>query len=328
MSGQTGIKFKAAAVQAGPVLRDAPDYFDTAATVEKAENLITEAGGNGARLIVFPEGWLPCFPYFSLDLHDRAAYTDLWTKYLWSSIEVPGPESDALCAAAKSAGLYVAMGINERDKHYQGRMYNSILYIGPGGEILGTHRKICNTSQERLFHTPGDGGENLKTVFTTEIGNIGGSICGEHHQLPLIYNWAMLGLQVHCSLWPGHTSLVGITDISTRGLCVTTKSFGILAAAYIKEENLPKNFYRNSYFSIPGSLRGGSGIVGPSGNYIAGPVYDEETIVYGDIDLAELDRARTSANLTGAYSRWDLFSLNVQPAEYEPLKIMGSGLEI
>ncbi len=311
--------FKAAAVQAGPVVRDAPQYFDVQSTLDKAVSFIGEAGRNGARLIVFPEGWLPCFSYWSLDLNDTAAFIDIWAKYLWSSIEVPGPETEVLCAAARSAGSYVVMGINERDKRFQGRMYNSILYLGPGGQIMGTHRKICNTVQERLFHTPGEGGDNLKTVFKTEIGNIGGSICGEHQQLTLVYNWIMQGIQVHCSLWPGYTHLAEHTDILTRATCISAKAYGVLAAGYISEEDRPKKFHRNSYFNIPGSLRGGSGIISPRGEYIAGPVYDQETIVYGDIDLAEIDRSRFAVNLSGIYSRWDLLNLNVRQEPYEPM---------
>ena len=244
---------------------------------------------------------------------------DIWAKYLWSSIEVPGPETEALCAAAKFADAYVVMGINERDKIFQGRMYNSILYLSPSGEILGTHRKICNTSQERFFHTPGDGGDNLKTVFQTEVGNIGGSICGEHAQLTLTYNWIMQGIQVHCSLWPGFDWTKGSTDINTRSVCAHAKAFGVLAAAYMPEKDKPKNFYRNSVFSIPGSFVGGSGIVDPSGEYIAGPVYDQEIIVYGDIDLSQIDAKKYASNLTGLYSRWDLLNLNINQETYQPI---------
>ena len=311
--------FKAAAVQAGPVVRDAPDFFDTQSTLNKAVSLIMEAGRNGARLVVFPEGWLPCFSYWSLDLNDRKTFRDIWAKYLQSSIEVPGPQGEALCAAAKSADAYVVIGINERDRIFQGRMYNSMLYLSPRGEILGTHRKICNTVQERLFHTPGDGGDNLKTVYKTEIGKIGGSICGEHSQLTLVYNWIMQGVQVHCSLWPGHRGLETTTDIKTRAICSIANTYGVLAAAYIPEQDCPQNFYRNSLFSIPGSFRGGSGIISPYGEYVAGPVYDQETIVYGDIDLADTDKSRYTVNLVGIYSRWDLLNLNVRQEIYEPV---------
>ncbi len=314
--------FKAAAIQAGPVVRDAPEYFDTQGTLNKAVSLINEASRNGAKLIVFPEGWMPCFSYWSLDLSEVNTFRDIWAKYLWSSVEVPGPETEALCDAAKNADSYVVMGINERDRKFRGRMYNSMLYVSPRGEIMGTHRKICNTVHERFFHTPGDGGDNLKTVFKTEIGNIGGSICGEHSQLALIYNWIMQGIQVHCSLWPGTAGPKTATDIGTRAVCNAACAYGVLAATYIPEKDRPQNFYRNSLFSIPDSFRGGSGIVSPYGEYVAGPVYDQEAIVYGDIDLADTDKSRFAVNLVGLYSRWDLISLNVRQEPYEPIEHM------
>jgi nitrilase len=316
---ETLTKFTAAAVQAAPVLRDAPDYFDTPATLDKALGLIREAAGNGARLVVFPEGWLPCFTYWTLDLAERAAFRDIWASYLRSSIEVPGPETDALAQAARETGTYVVMGINERDREYPARMYNSILYIGADGKILGVHRKICNTAHERFFHTPGDGGGNLKTVFPTAIGKLGGSICGEHTQLALEYYYIMQGLQVHCSLWPGSSGMETITDLMTRAICFAAGAYSVLAATYIPDAAFPRNFYANSSFSHPGSFNGGSGIVSPYGEYIAGPVYGKETIVYGEIDLAEIPRSRYAVNLAGIYSRWDLLGLNVREAGYSPV---------
>ncbi len=322
MSVPYDLQLKVAAVQAGQILRDAPHWFDVDATLDKAIGLIEEAGKKGARLVVFPEGWLPCFPYWSLDISDQATFMDIWAKYVCSSVEVPGRETEALCAAAKRANVFIAMGINERDKRFQGRMYNSILFLSPRGEILGTHRKICNTVQERFFHTPGDGGDNLRAVFQTEIGNIGGTMCGEHSQLALAYNWIMQGIQIHCSLWPGEPGLETLTDLRTRSFCCTARCFGVLAANYIPEKDLPKNFYKNSYFNSPKGLRGGSGIVNPFGEYIAGPVYDEETIVYGDINLLETIKSRSLSYIAGIYSRWDLLNVNVKQESYEPLCTM------
>jgi predicted amidohydrolase len=312
-------RFTAAAVQAGPIFRDEPQWFDLEATLDKAVGLIEEAGKSGARLIVFPECWLPGYPYWSLDMADVPSFMDMWAKFLWSSVEVPSRETEALCAAAKRANACVVIGINERDRKFQGRMYNSILYLNPQGEVMGIHRKICITMQERFFHTAGDGGDNLKAVFGTEIGAIGGSICGEHSQLPLIYNWIMQGVQVHCSLWPGMVALYTVSDIITRALCCIANAFGVLAATYIRDEDQPKNFYENSLFGTPGVFRGGSGIVHPSGEYVAGPVYDEEAIVYGDIDLADVDRSRFCITLPGNYSRWDLMTINVRQEPYEPV---------
>ncbi|MDP2720133.1 MAG: carbon-nitrogen hydrolase family protein [Dehalococcoidia bacterium] len=332
MSFQFDRKVKVAAVQHGPVLKDAPDWFDLDATMDKAVRLIEEAGREGASLVVFPECWMPCFPYWSMDFSDQLTFMNIWAKYFCSSIEVPGRETEELCAAAKRAGTYVALGINERDRRFPGRMYNSILYLSPRGEVLGTHRKICNTVQERFFHSPGDGGDNLRTVFNTEIGNIGGSICGEHLQLPMVYYWLLQGIQIHCSLWPGMAGLESTTDNRTRSVCGATRAFGVLAATYMSEKNIPKNFYKNALFNTPRGLRGGSGIINPQGDYIAGPVYDEETIVYGEINLLDTIKARSVTYIAGIYSRWDLFSLNVRQEPYEPFVPMeappGSALPV
>jgi len=309
------------------VLRDAPQYFDTEATLAKAIDLIEEAGGHDARLVVFPECWLPTHPYWSMDYRERDRFREIWAKYLWSSITVPGPETVALCEATRRTGTYLAIGINERDANFQGRMYNSILFLSPRGEILGVHRKICNTVNERFFHTQGDGGANLKTVFSTEIGKIGGSICGEHSQLLLLYNWMMQGIQVHCSLWPGGAGQGTTSDLKTRAFCSIAGVYGVLAATYIPEPACPRNFYASSLFSVPGGFRGGSGIVNPYGEYIAGPVYDQETIVYGDIDLADVDPSRYAVSLTGIYSRWDILSLNVSEAGYQPILPMAGARE-
>jgi aliphatic nitrilase len=312
-------KFKVAAVQAGPIVRDAPQWFDLEATLDKAIGLIDEAGRKGARLIVFPECWMPCYPCWSFDFANQPTFRDMWAKFLWSSVEVPSRETEALCTAAKRANAYVVMGINERDKRFRGRMYNSILYLSPSGKVMGTHRKICITIYERFFHTQGDGGDNLKTVFKTEIGNLGGSICGEHSQPTLLYNWMMQGIQIHCSLWPGLPGLETASDVKTRALCSTADIFAVLASAYIPEKDRPENFFRNSQFSVPSVLRGGSGVINPYGEYISGPVYDQETIVYGDIDLSETDRALANRSLTGIYNRWDLININVRQEPYEPM---------
>ena len=308
-------KFTAAAVQASPV------FLDREATVEKACDLIREAGRAGARLAVFPEAYIPTFPYWPRAMphpHRRLsirAYVELYKN----AVEIPGLATDALCRAAREADAVVVMGINERDKRFKNSMYNSLLYLNPQGEILGVHRKICNTVQERFFHTPGNGGENLNAVFPTEIGRLGGSICGEHAQLTLAHHWMAQGIQVHCSLWPGYKRLETVTDVTTRALAFNIGSFAVSAATYIPEEDQPKDFYPNSLFSVPQAFRGGSAVVNPYGENIAGPVYDKETIVYGTIDLADVDRSRHAVNLSGIYSRWDLLNVNVRQESYEPV---------
>ncbi|MCL4774992.1 MAG: hypothetical protein KJZ98_13680 [Burkholderiaceae bacterium] len=311
-------KVKVAAVQAASVLCDAPVWFDVAATLEKGIALFEEAAANGANLVVFPETWLPGFPYVSYDLADVGPFRDIWAEYLLNSVEVPGPEIDALCWAARRAGAMLVMGINERDRIYPGRMHNSVVYIDENGQLLGVHRKICPTLNERLFHTPGDGGKNLDTVFQTSSGKVGGSICGEHAQLLQIYRWSMLGVQIHCSLWPGWRELTNTVDMLTRHACYSMHAFGVSASAYFPEESRPRNFLANSMFNTPGRFRGGSAIVSPMGINVVGPVYDQETIVYGDIDLIECERSRHAVSLSGIYNRWDILNVNIRAEEYAP----------
>ena len=311
--------FKAAAVQAAPEYKDRPDYFDSRLSLEKAVRLIGEAAGKGARLIVFSETWLPGFPYWSLSMAQGPEWANIWAEYLRHSIEVPSKETDALCEAAKRGNAYVAMGINERDKSYEGRMYNSILYINSQGEIMGTHRKICNTINEMLYHTRGDGGQNLQ-VYDTEIGKISGLICGEHYQPLLKHHFIVQGAQVNCSLWPGFKGgaeeLMKLIPVMTQALCASGGLWSVLSSTYIPENKVPKKFYDNHVFD---QTFGGSCIINPFGEIVAGPETHKETIVYGDIDLKLNAMAKSIINLTGSYSRWDILNLNVREKSYRPL---------
>jgi len=316
--------FKAAAVQAMPVLRDAPVYIDGPATLEKACQLVKEAGAHGARLVVFPEGFLPTFPYWSISVDQPYEWTVLWKEYLKNSIEVPGPQTEALCRAAREADSYVVIGINERDKTYGGRMYNASLFISPVDGVMGVHRKVNPTLAELLYHTRGDGGDNIK-VYKSELGNLGSLICGEHTQYPLIYNLVAQGLEISCSHWPGSRgwgkgkpgsfSLDTEIQVMTRSLCIASGVFAVSASCCIPEGLKPMNFYPNASFE----RRGGSSIVDPMGEYVAEPVYDIETIVYGDIDLGRIAQMKSIRNLLGIYGRWDLFSLATRQKPYQPL---------
>lgn len=308
--------FKAAAVQAAPVLRDEPVYLDLQATLEKACDLIIQAGTGGARLIVFPEGFLPTFPYWTIDVNQPHEWTVLWKEFVNHSVEVPSAEMDAVCRAAREADAYVVMGINERDKNYGGRMYNASLFVSPLDGVLGVHRKISPTLGELLYHTRGDGGDNLK-VFSTELGNVGSLICGEHIQLPLVHHMIVQGEQINCSLWPGSRQFSLDTEIQlmTRAVCLAGAMFGISASVCIPENLRPEKFYSNACFD----RKGGSSIIDPMGDYVAGPVYDTETIVYGDIDMSKIALSKSIHNVTGIYSRWDLFSLATRQKPYEPV---------
>jgi nitrilase len=317
-------KFTAAAVQASPEYRDKPQYFDSAATLNNVLDRIKEAASNGARLIVFPELHIPGYCHFAIDLTKGPEYTSIWAEYLRHGIEVPSEETDLLCTAARQANANVVVGINERDKNYAGRQYNSILFISNLGEILGVHRKINITVQELMIHTRGDGGHNLR-VHDMDFGRVSGLICGEHDQPLLKQYYIVQGTKVNCSLWPGYLGgaeeLPWVTPAMTTAMAVSGACWCVLAANYIPPEKRPTDFYPNTDFY---QSFGGSAIINPFGEVVAGPVRDEETIVYADIDLKLNEMARGIINITGLYSRWDILSLLVRENDYEPAISMES----
>ena len=143
-------RFRAAAVQAAPV------FLDTDATVAKACSLIAEAGTAGASLVVFPEVFVPGYPYWNWTMTPLAG--SAWFERLFkAAVDIRGPHIDRLCRAARDAGTFVVMGVNERDPYSMGTLYNSLVFISDTGDVLGTHRKLVPTHGERLVWMRGDG---------------------------------------------------------------------------------------------------------------------------------------------------------------------------
>jgi predicted amidohydrolase len=309
-------------VQTAPEYRDKPRYFDSTATLHNAVARIGEAAANGATLVVFPELHLPGYCHFAIDLTKGPEYTGIWAEYLRHSIEVPGEETEVLCRAARQNKVDLVVGINERDRKYAGRMYNTALFINSRGEILGTHRKINITVQELMIHTRGDGGDNL-SVREMSFGNTSSLICGEHDQPLLKQNYIVQGTKVNASLWPGSCGgaeeLPWVAPAMTTAMAVSGACWCVMASNYIPPEKRPTDFYPNTDFY---QSYGGSAIINPFGEIVAGPVRDQETIVYGEIDLSVNEMARGIINITGLYSRWDILSLLVRQNAYEPIMPM------
>lgn len=311
------LKFKAAAVQAAPV------FLDKKATIEKACRLIFEASQNGARLIVFPEVYIPVYPYWLPQGHHGLSgpWVYSWRDLLDNSVEIPSADTDILCQAAKAGGVYVVMGLNERDRLSQGTIYNTSLTISKDGQIMGHHRKLVPTSHERLYWGRGDG-SGLR-VFDTELGRLGSLICAEH--LMVLPKYAMLskGEQIHCALWPGwpggrHGGIKPTIDVTSRSYALEGQVWVIIASSYITKDMVPDDFPYKS--SVTWDSFGGSGIISPRGNYVAGPVYDEETIVYADIDMGEIPLAKGAVDSIGHYARWDVVNLNLSEEQYVPYR--------
>lgn len=294
-------KFIAAAVQTAPV------FLNKDETIGKVISLIEEASAEGASLIVFPEATVPGYPYWPKDLgtiEGRKLIIDAYTELHGNAVEIPSDDTDKLCKAAKESGAYVIIGVNEREG---GTLYNTILYIDRSGDLLGKHRKLMSIDSEKCIWANG-GAEDL-LVFDTDIGKLGGFFCYEHHLTLAKYAMYTKGEQIHAGLWAGHGFVKPTMDFASRQYAFEGQVFVIVSSGYVNEGMIPDSFAlkKNTLWDFPG----GSGIINPRGEYIAGPVYDKEDIVYSEIDTNLILRAKAAIDSTGHFSRPDILSLKI-----------------
>ena len=285
-------KFMAAAIQASPM------FLDREATTDKACRLVDEAAGRGAQLIVFPETWVPTYPFWDM------RRPDAWLELYRNAVEVPSAATEQLGEAARRASAYVVVGINERDAQTKGTLYNSILYMGPDGAVLGVHRKLMPSVTERLVWGMGDG--SGLHVFDTPIGRLGGLICWEHEMTLVKYAMYARGEQVHASVWPAWTFQRDHIQFGTRQYAYEGKCFVVVACGVLEHASMPEGWRSSSEGHV---ADGGSAIIGPDGNYLAGPVYEREEILYADIDLRLVAAAKREVDVAGHYARPDVVRL-------------------
>lgn len=313
---------KVAVVQAAPVL------FDKERSIEKACDLIREAGASGSKVILLPEAFIPAYPRgfsFGMVIGNRSSEgRALWKRYWDNSIEISGPEVAALGEAAKEAGAYVAIGVTERDEDYsRGTLYCSLLYFGPDGSLLGNHRKLKPTGSERLIWGEGDG--STLPVFSTDAGKIGGLICWENY-MPLA-RMALYGKGVEIYLAPTadqrDTWQATVQHIACEGRC-----FVLSCNQFVTKGMYPADL--ETIEELDGQpeimCRGGSVIISPFGEVIAGPLYGEEGILYADLDLSEITKAKVDFDVVGHYARPDIFELYVNSEQQPPVKYRGGHL--
>jgi nitrilase len=296
------------------VVQDSPVFLDLRRSVEKACDLISQASRTGAKLIVFPETWLPGYPVW-LDESPKAALWDyapakaLFALLFENSIAFPGPELEQLGKAAKSAQATVVMGAHERSG---GTLYNTLFYINHTGQLAGTHRKIMPTYTERMIWGVGDG--STLTVIDTPQGRIGGLICWEHW-MPLL-RAAMHEQQelVHVAQWPTVKEMnqVAVRQYAFEGQCFVVAAGSILARSQAICPGEPNSLLDE----MPGDpckllMRGGSGIIAPDGSYLAGPLFDEAGILTAEIHPSLAVQGRLLLDTCGHYSRPDIFRLAV-----------------
>lgn len=295
-------KVRVAIVQAAPVA------FDRECTLEKVRTLTLEASGRGAKLVVFPEAFVSAYPRgmtFGAVIGDRSPEGRDWYRRYWeSSIDVPGQAVDMLAGIAREADAYLVIGVIERDG---GTLYCTVLYFAPNGDYLGKHRKLVPTASERLVWGQGDG--STMPVFDTPIGKLGAAICWENY-MPL-YRTALYTKGVQLYLAPTADSRDGWIA-SMRHIALEGRCFVLSCNQFARRSDYPRD-YPSDLPSDPDAIvtRGGSCIVSPLGEVIAGPVYDEETILTADLDVADTIRAKFDLDVVGHYARPDVFQLAV-----------------
>jgi predicted amidohydrolase len=286
---------RVAAIQATPVILDAE------ATVAKAVRLLGDAAAQGAELAVLPETFVPLYPSnrWAKGASDFGGWDELWERLHANAVDVPGPLVDELSAAAERHGIHAVVGINERDG---GSLYNAYLLLGPDG-LVHRHRKLMPTQHERLFHGIG-AGTDLAPVDTA-IGKIGGLICWEN-RMPLA-RWAVY--QGAPQIWVAPTA--DDSDgwlASMRHIAIESGAFVVSVPQFIPGSAFPDDFpieiERDTVYG-----RGGAAIVEPTwGKVIAGPTYDEETILVADCDLRAGLHAKRWFDAVGHYSRTDVLT--------------------
>ncbi len=302
-------QYRAAAVQAAPV------FLDTAATVAKACDLIAEAAGQGARLIVFPEVFVPGYPYWNWTM--TPVQGSPWFERLFrAAIDIPGPELDALREAAAAAGATVVIGVNERDPVSMGTLYNSLVFIGADGRVLGVHRKLVPTWAEKLTWAGGDG-SSLR-VYDTEIGRLGGLACGENTNTLARFTLLAQGENIHTANYialptaPADYDMVEAIKVRSAAHSFEGKVFSVVSCAAITPQIVDAVAHDDeSRRMLERKHAAFSGIFGPDGRLISEPLIDVEGIAYADIDLNRCIQPKQMHDIVGHYNRFDIFQLHV-----------------
>jgi nitrilase len=294
---------KVACVQAEPVA------FEREATIDKLEHLVAQVAGEDARLALFPETFIPIYPSnrwvrylagWSGD--DTGDARDIFARLAQQSVTVPGPDSDRLAEIARTHGVWLAVGANELER---GTIYNSLLVYSPAGELALHHRKLMPTNHERLVWGLGDG-KGLETV-KTDLGKVGGLICWEN-LMPLA-RAALYEDGVEIYLAPTADDSEEWHD-SMKHIARESRAFVLSCCVFQRASSYPHDVPLADGDELVG--RGGSAILGPDGSYLAGPLWNEEGILYAELDPQQLYKARQRFDPAGHYSRPDLLRLEIR----------------
>jgi len=290
-----------------------PAIFDRAGTIERVRKRTAEAAAHGAQLVVFPETFIPAYPS-SVWAKAFAGWADPRAKAAFAllhreSLAVPGTDSDRLGGIAREHGVMLVIGVNELDPGRPGTLYNSLLYYAADGELVLQHRKLVPTNHERLVWGPGDG-RGLRAI-ETPLGRIGGLICWENYMPLARFSLYESGVEIYIASTADDGDAWQATLVH---IARESRAFVVSPCHFQRASSYPDDFPLREELAGRDILgRGGSAILGPDGAYLAGPLYDEEAILYAELEPGRLAEERQRFDPSGHYHRPDVFSLSVNP---------------
>ncbi len=319
-------KFKACAAHVAPI------FLDADATVQKACALIAEASRAGARLIAFPESFVPGFPVWA-GVQAPIKNHEFFKRIAANSIEVPGPEVATICAAAREHAITVSIGVSERSAVSLGCLWNSNLLIGADGTLHNHHRKLVPTFYEKLVWANGDG-DGLR-VTATDIGKIGMLICGENTNPLARYTLIAQGEQVHISsyppVWPtrlsnepGRYDLASAIRIRAGAHSFEGKVFNVVSSGFLDQRTLAalRGIERDGRDTLEHSPQAVSMVLGPSGEVISDTLCESEGLLYQEIDVSKCVEPKQFHDVVGYYNRFDVFDLKVTRKRLAPIEFL------
>jgi nitrilase len=295
-----------ACVQAEPVV------LDRDATVEKLVALVAEAAGEGASLVVFPEAFIPVYPSSTwakaLAGWDDGRAQEAFARMAEQSLTVPSDAERRIGEAAEENGVWIVTGVTEIDPERPGTLYNSLLYHDPHGRLASVHRKLVPTNHERLVWGQGDG-SGLRAI-QTELGRMGGLICWENYMPLARFALYESGVEIYIASTADDGDAWQATLVH---LARESRAFVVAPAHFQRASAYPEDFpLRDELQGLDVIGRGGSAILAPGGAYLAGPLYDEEAVLYAELDPALLRAERQRFDPAGHYHRPDVLRLKVK----------------
>lgn len=287
------------------------------ATLARTAELAADAAAGGATLVVFPETWLPGYPIWldvcrDVALWDSPDVKAVFRDYAERSVDVAGDDARALGRVASSLGITLVVGVSERVSAGPGRgtLYNSLLTFGPDGALLNRHRKLMPTYTERIVWGAG-GSDGLRAV-DTPAGRVGGLVCWEHWMPLTRQALHESGEDIHIAVWP---TVHDMHQVASRHYAFEGRCFVMAVGSIMRGRDLPASLEPHaSKVPAPDAfvMRGGSAIYAPDGGVIAGPVYEEAAIVYGDLDIGRVREESMTLDVAGHYARPDCFRFEVK----------------